>query len=71
MNVQSTLKIPARRRSTGAISFALVLVLASAALFAVQACVDPPAAQPNTPTTPATTTTPPPPTPNPLPPPPT
>ncbi len=71
MNVQSSLEIPTRRRATGAISFALVLVLASAALFAVQACVDPPAAQPNTPTTPAATTTPPPPTPNPLPPPPT
>ncbi|MEO5726209.1 MAG: hypothetical protein ABIV93_04330, partial [Byssovorax sp.] len=69
MNVQGTLEIPARRRATGAISFALVLVLASAALFAVQACVDPPAGQPTTPTTPSATTPPPPPTPDPLPPP--
>ena len=66
MNVQGTLDLPARRRATGAISVALVLVLAGAAMFAVQACVDPPPAQPPTATPP-----PPPPNPNPLPPPPT
>jgi hypothetical protein len=69
MNVQGTLEIPARRRATGAISVALVLVLAGAALFAIQSCVDPPPAKPTAPSAPTATT--PPPTPNPLPPPPT
>lgn len=76
MNVQGSLEAPGRRRVPGAISLAIVITLAGASLFAVQSCVDPPAAAPpappTAPTASGTNPTPPtPPTPPNYPPPPT